>query len=374
MPNRKNYKRLILLLIISVTLLSIPAPVLAEDEDSPYDISYLMDIMDIIQENYVYDISREELIEGAIKGLFYNLDPHSGYYTKEEFEKLQEQTSGDFVGIGVYITEKDGYIEIVEVMEGGPAYEKGIQAGDIIVEIDGQDVGGLTVEEVARLIRGKEGSSVNIKVKRNDKNISYKIKRQLVQINPIKYQFIDDHIAYIKIREFNEHTTENLKEALKEIDKKSITNLIVDLRNNPGGLLMEVIKALRFFVPEGPIVHVKYRGGIVETHYSTLKKPKYNLAVLINENSASASEIFAGAVQDTGVGKVIGTTSFGKGTVQVILPLAYGDGMKITVGEYLTPKKRNINKTGIVPDIVVENKDTKDLQLEKAMEFLNSRG
>lgn len=374
MPNRKNYKRLILLLIISVTLLSIPAPVLAEDEDSPYDISYLMDIMDIIQENYVYDISREELIEGAIKGLFYNLDPHSGYYTKEEFEKLQEQTSGDFVGIGVYITEKDGYIEIVEVMEGGPAYEKGIQAGDIIVEIDGQDVGGLSVEEVVQLIRGKEGSSVNIKVKRNDKNISYKIKRQLVQINPIKYQFIDDHIAYIKIREFNEHTTENLKEALKEIDKKSITNLIVDLRNNPGGLLMEVIKALRFFVPEGPIVHVKYRGGIVETHYSTLKKPKYNLAVLINENSASASEIFAGAVQDTGVGKVIGTTSFGKGTVQVILPLAYGDGMKITVGEYLTPKKRNINKTGIVPDIVVENKDTKDLQLEKAMEFLNSRG
>lgn len=374
MPNRKNYKRLILLLIISVTLLSIPAPVLAEDEDSPYDISYLMDIMDIIQENYVYDISREELIEGAIKGLFYNLDPHSGYYTKEEFEKLQEQTSGDFVGIGVYITEKDGYIEIVEVMEGGPAYEKGIQAGDIIVEIDGQDVGGLSVEEVVQLIRGKEGSSVNIKVKRNDKNISYKIKRQLVQINPIKYQFIDDHIAYIKIREFNEHTTENLKKALKEIDKKSITNIIVDLRNNPGGLLMEVIKALRFFVPEGPIVHVKYRGGIVETYYSTLKKPKYNLAVLINENSASASEIFAGAVQDTGVGKVIGTTSFGKGTVQVILPLAYGDGMKITVGEYLTPKKRNINKTGIVPDIVVENKDTKDLQLEKAMEFLNSRG
>jgi len=373
-PNKKNYKRLILLLIISVTLLSIPAPVLAEDEDSPYDISYLMDIMDIIQENYVYDISREELIEGAIKGLFYNLDPHSGYYTQEEFEKLQEQTSGDFVGIGVYITEKDGYIEIVEVMEGGPAYEKGIQAGDIIVEIDGQDVGGLSVEEVVQLIRGKEGSSVNIKVKRNNKNISYKIKRQLVQINPIKYQFIDDHIAYIKIREFNEHTTENLKEALKEIDKKSITNLIVDLRNNPGGLLMEVIKALRFFVPEGPIVHVKYRGGIVETHYSTLKKPKYNLAVLINENSASASEIFAGAVQDTGVGKVIGTTSFGKGTVQVILPLAYGDGMKITVGEYLTPKKRNINKTGIVPDIVVENKDTKDLQLEKAMEFLNSRG
>ena len=374
MPNKKNYKRLILLLIISVTLLSIPAPVLAEDEDSPYDISYLMDIMDIIQENYVYDISREELIEGAIKGLFYNLDPHSGYYTQEEFEKLQEQTSGDFVGIGVYITEKDGYIEIVEVMEGGPAYEKGIQAGDIIVEIDGQDVGGLSVEEVVRLIRGKEGSSVNIKVKRNNKNISYKIKRQLVQINPIKYQFIDDHIAYIKIREFNEHTTENLKKALKEIDKKSITNIIVDLRNNPGGLLMEVIKALRFFVPEGPIVHVKYRGGIVETHYSTLKKPKYNLAVLINENSASASEIFAGAVQDTGVGKVIGTTSFGKGTVQVILPLAYGDGMKITVGEYLTPKKRNINKTGIVPDIVVENKDTKDLQLEKAMEFLNSRG
>lgn len=377
MINRKTLGRLVLPLILFVIILSTPAPILAEEDSHilSYDIFYFMEIMDMIQGNYVYDISKEKLIEGAIKGLFYNLDSNSQYYTEEEFQELLEFTSGDFVGIGIYITDKKDHVEVTEAIEGGPAHKKGIKAGDIILEINGQDVKGLTADEVAQLIRGEEGTSVKIKIKRGNRNITYSLKRELVQINPIKYSIVDDDIAYIKITEFNEHTSENLEKVLKEIDKKSITNIIVDLRNNPGGLLMEAVRALEFFIPEGPIVHINYKDEAVETLYSTLKKPKYNLAVLINENSASASEIFAGAVQDTGVGKIIGNISYGKGTVQIIYPLPFGDGMKITVAEYLTPNKRNINNIGIIPDIIIKNNSqTTDFQLKKAIDFFNSRG
>lgn len=373
MLSRQAIKKLIPPLILLMVILSVPYPVSAEENsDSTYDIFYFMEIMDIIQENYVYGIKKEDLIKGAIKGLFYNLDPHSQYYTKEEFQELVELTSGNFVGIGVYVTEEKGYVKITDIIEGGPAHRMGMKPGDVILEVDGQDVDGLSMEEVAALIRGEAGTYVKLKIRRNDNVIVYNIRRELVEVNPVEYSFINNNIAYIQIREFNEHTTENLEKALKNIDKKRIKNIIVDLRNNPGGLLVEATGALEFFVPQGPLVHIRYKGGGEETLYSHLKEPKYNLAVLVNEYSASASEIFAGAVQDTGVGKIIGTTTYGKGTVQLMLSLPLGDGMKITVAEYLTPNRRNINQTGIQPDIVVENKGmAEDMQLRKAIEYFN---
>jgi len=373
MLSRQAIKKLIPPLILLMVILSVPYPVSAEENsDSTYDIFYFMEIMDIIQENYVYGIKKEDLIKGAIKGLFYNLDPHSQYYTKEEFQELVELTSGNFVGIGVYVTEEKGYVKITDIIEGGPAHRMGMKPGDVILEVDGQDVDGLSMEEVTALIRGEAGTYVKLKIRRNDNVIVYNIRRELVEVNPVEYSFINNNIAYIQIREFNEHTTENLEKALKNIDKKRIKNIIVDLRNNPGGLLVEATGALEFFVPQGPMVHIRYKGGGEETLYSHLKEPKYNLAVLVNEYSASASEIFAGAVQDTGVGKIIGTTTYGKGTVQLMLSLPLGDGMKITVAEYLTPNRRNINQTGIQPDIVVENKGmAEDMQLRKAIEYFN---
>ncbi|HHV46847.1 MAG TPA: S41 family peptidase [Tissierellia bacterium] len=373
MLSRQAIKKLIPPLILLMVILSVPYPVSAEENsDSTYDIFYFMEIMDIIQENYVYGIKKEDLIKGAIKGLFYNLDPHSQYYTKEEFQELVELTSGNFVGIGVYVTEEKGYVKITDIIEGGPAHRMGMKPGDVILEVDGQDVDGLSMEEVTALIRGEAGTYVKLKIRRNDNVIVYNIRRELVEVNPVEYSFINNNIAYIQIREFNEHTTENLEKALKNIDKKRIKNIIVDLRNNPGGLLVEATGALEFFVPQGPLVHIRYKGGGEETLYSHLKEPKYNLAVLVNEYSASASEIFAGAVQDTGVGKIIGTTTYGKGTVQLMLSLPLGDGMKITVAEYLTPNRRNINQTGIQPDIVVENKGmAEDMQLRKAIEYFN---
>lgn len=368
-------KKLLLPLILLMVLMSASYPVLAEEgSTSTYDIFYFMEIMDIIQENYVYDIEKEDLIKGAIKGLFYNLDPHSQYYTKDEFQELLELTSGNFVGIGVYVAEEKGYVKITELIEGGPAHRMGIKPGDVILEVDGHDVKGLLMEEVTALIRGEAGTYVKLKIQRKDDVIVYTIKREVVEVNPIRYRFIDNNIAYIQITEFNEHTTENLEKALKKIDKKHISNIVVDLRNNPGGLLVEATGALEFFVPQGPLVHIRYKGGAEETIYSYLENPKYSLAVLVNENSASASEIFAGAVQDTGIGKIIGTTTYGKGTVQIILPLPFGDGMKITIAEYLTPDGRNINGTGIVPDIVVMNSTTEDLQLKRAIEYFKQTG
>jgi carboxyl-terminal processing protease len=188
----------------------------------------------------------------------------------------------------------------------------------------------------------------------------------------VEYKILKDNIGYIKINQFNQHTYDNLVPVLSKFYKENISNIVIDLRDNPGGLLDEVVEILGLFIPEGPIVHIKYRGDIERTYYSKLKKPKYKLAVLINENSASASEIFAGAVQDTKVGTIVGVPSYGKGTVQQIVPLPNGDGMKLTIAEYLTPNKRSIHKKGIKPDIIVENKDdTKDTQLEKAIEALH---
>lgn len=362
-------KRLISLLIILSILLT-PITSLAA---SSYNINHLLNIKKIIEYNYFYETTDKELIEGAIKGLFSALDENSQYYTAEEFQALMEDVSGDFVGIGVYLEEKDGSIIVSSAIEGSPAQKAGIKAGDVIVSVDGKSIKGIPLVEVVKLIKGKEGTTVKLGILRNGKNIVYNIVRAVVKINPVEYKILEGNIGYIKIRQFYQNTYEKLLPALKEFDKNKIIHIIIDLRDNPGGFLSEAIKVAKLFIPEGPIVHIRYKGDIEETHYSTLKKPKYKLAVLINENSASASEILAGAVQDTKVGTIIGVPSYGKGTVQQIIPLPLGDGMKITVAEYLTPNKRSINQKGIQPDIIVENKNgTRDIQLERAIEIVNS--
>ncbi|MBZ2175123.1 PDZ domain-containing protein [Schnuerera sp. xch1] len=369
--NHKNFKGALISLLIAV-LISIPVPTSASEntETPPMDMYYLEELMKVIQTNYVYDITEEELIEGAVKGLFYSIDPNSSYYTKEEFQQLMESTAGDFVGIGIYITEVDGNIE-VDPIEDSPAYDEGLKSGDIILEVDEKDVEGLSIEEVSDLIKGEEGTKVKLKIQRGSKNLIYNITRKLVQVNPIDYSVLDNGIGYIGISEFNQHTYENLEKVLDEFDDKDVKDIIMDLRNNPGGLLMEAVRSLKLFIPEGPIVHIRYKDDIEQTYYSTLKRPKYNLVVLMNEYSASASEIFAGAVQDTSSGTIIGVPSYGKGTVQIMMPLPYGDGMKLTIAEYLTPKRRNINDKGIIPDIkVINNSRTKDIQLQKAVDLL----
>lgn len=364
--------QLILVAIISISTL-LPLPVYGEAiAGDPVDLGYFIQIMDLVKTNYVHDIGEEQLIEGGIRGLFYYLDENSDYYTKEEFDALLDDITGDFVGIGVYIREEDGQIIITEPIKGGPAYKAGIKSGDIILAVDGQDIKDLTTKEVVDLIKGEVNTKVNIKVQRGkEKPKNFTMTRQNIRVKTVEHKILDKNIGYISLSQFSQCSYDEVAATLKELDKENISSIILDLRDNPGGLLGEVIDISGLFIPEGPVVHIKYRGDNTRTYYSNLKKAKYKLVVLVNENSASASEIFAGAVQDRKVGTVVGVPTYGKGTVQQIVSLPKGDGMKLTIAEYLTPNKRNINGKGIKPDIIVENKDgDKDVQLQKAIELL----
>lgn len=377
MKRRNAYRIVLVFALIISTVFSVPAVSVAETGvQDEYSLGYFHQIMKLIEENYVYDVNQDELLEGALQGLFYNLDEHSEYYTKDEFDILMKDIDGNFVGVGVVISqEPNGDIEVVTPLEGSPAESAGLKSGDKIISIDGKSIKGLNTDEVVQLISGEIGTKVKIGVQRsrNKTPINLTITRDEIKINPISHKILKGDIGYINISQFNDNTYENLLPVLKEFDSAGISDIIIDLRDNPGGLLDEVVKVSRKFIPKGPIVHIKYRDKIEETHYSYLPKAKYKLAVLVNENSASASEIFAGAVQDTKVGTIIGVTSYGKGTVQQILPLPNGDGMKLTIAEYLTPKKRSINGKGVVPDIIVKENPldlTKDIQLEKAIEIV----
>jgi len=368
----KGPKKLVLLLLVLTILLTPIASIAESNLASETDLDYFLKVKNLIEKNYYIKPSEKELMEGAIKGLFWGLDENSNYYTKEEFETLLEDISGDFVGIGVYIKEEEGSIIIESPIEGGPAQKAGVKMGDKIVSVDGKNIKGMSTPEVIDLMKGEPNTKIKLGIEREKKPMTLEVKREVIKINPVEYKILKDNIGYIKINQFNQHTYDNLVPALSKFYKENISNIVIDLRDNPGGLLDEVVEILGLFIPEGPIVHIKYRGDIERTYYSKLKKPKYKLAVLINENSASASEIFAGAVQDTKVGTIVGVPSYGKGTVQQIVPLPNGDGMKLTIAEYLTPNKRSIHKKGIKPDIIVENKDdTKDTQLEKAIEALH---
>ena len=368
----KGPKKLVLLLLVLTILLTPIASIAESNLASETDLDYFLKVKNLIEKNYYIKPSEKELMEGAIKGLFWGLDENSNYYTKEEFETLLEDISGDFVGIGVYIKEEEGSIIIESPIEGGPAQKAGVKMGDKIVSVDGKNIKGMSTPEVIDLMKGEPNTKIKLGIEREKKPMTLEVKREIMMINPVEYKILKGNIGYIKINQFNQHTYDNLVPVLSKFYKENISNIVIDLRDNPGGLLDEVVEILGLFIPEGPIVHIKYRGDIERTYYSKLKKPKYKLAVLINENSASASEIFAGAVQDTKVGTIVGVPSYGKGTVQQIVPLPNGDGMKLTIAEYLTPNKRSIHKKGIKPDIIVENKDdTKDTQLEKAIEALH---
>lgn len=368
----KSNSKVFLILIISI-ILSLPVPIYGDNSNLQIDdLNYLFQTMNLVENNYFYDISKEQVLEGLLKGLFYNLDNNSNYYTKSEFQDLIGNISGDLVGIGVYLREENNRIIIDNVIKNGPADKSGIKPGDIIISINNKNIKGLNIDEVINLIKGKQNSKVVLGIQRKgSETLSFNILRQIIQLNPIEYSILENNTGYLKINQFTEHSYNNIVPALNELDKKNVSNLIVDLRNNPGGLLDQVIDISQLFIPEGPIVHVKYKNDIQRTHYSTLKKSKYNIVVLINENSASASEIFAGAIQDRGVGTIIGVTSYGKGTVQQIISLPKGDGIKLTIAEYLTPNRRNINNKGIVPDIIVTNQNNGiDKQLNKALEVL----
>lgn len=367
MHYRNFFKKLSIFLVINLLIIIFPLNPITKAETQTKDLNYLKQIIEYIKTNYAGEITEEELIEGAIEGVFNKLDNYSDYYSPEEFKEFNTSVSGNFGGVGIQITEKDGYITVITPIDGTPGARSGIKPGDKIVTVDDIDIKGVTVNRAASLIRGEPGTQVKLGIIREgiDGIIYFNITREMIKINPITYEIMDNGVGYIKISQFNGNTYENLKDILKIFDEKNIEKLIIDLRNNPGGYLDEVINVLQFFVPKGPIVHIKKADGTIETYNSNLEIPKYKLAVLVNGGSASASEIFAGAIQDSKVGIIIGTTTYGKGTVQSVVPLVDGGGMKLTIAEYLTRNKRKVNGVGIKPDIVVENTAEPKVDLSK---------
>ena len=314
-------------------------------------------VMDMVERYYVRDVNRDELVDGAVKGMLQDLDPHSSYMNKDEFEEMQVSTSGEFSGIGIEISMRNGKLVVVSPIEDTPAFLAGLKSGDILIEIDGQPTEGITLVEAVKKIRGPKGSKVSLTVLHKDSKTPDRlsITRDTIPILSIKSETLEPGYAYIRVTKFNEHTTDELAKALKEFKKKGeLKGIVLDMRNNPGGLLDQAVSVADTFLGHGLVVYIQGRNPNSKKEYTAkLQSQAVNtpMVVLINAGSASASEIVAGALQDHKRALLIGEPSFGKGSVQTIIPLSDGGGIKLTTALYYTPNGRSIQAEGIVPDM-----------------------
>ena len=338
------------------------------------DVLRFFGVMKFIQARYVNAPNTTALIDGAIDGMVASLDdPHSVYMPPSMFKELRQHTEGSFGGIGVTMGFKDNVVRIISVLEGTPGETAGLRAGDEILAVDGTPTSTLQNEEVALRIRGEAGTQVVLRILRDGTEQDYTITRDVIQVPSVRGVMVEGTtIGYIRIGSFAEHTGDEFTSEMNRLAGSGMTALIIDLRANPGGLITSCVAVAEQVVPAGTIVSVIDRDGGEEVYRSSLAARKYPIVVLIDENSASASEILAGALQDTGAGTIIGTTSYGKGSVQAVLPLFHEDGLKLTIAKYMTPNGRSIDGTGITPDIVIERSpsDTKDVQFEAAKQYL----
>lgn len=352
------------------------------------DLSEFREVYGVLRAKYVDELPEKDLIAGAIDGMIKaTKDPHTAYFNAQEFQSFLQQFEEHFSGIGVYIEPKGEYITVVAPIKGTPGEKAGLAAGDKIVKVNGQDVVGKTADEVANLIRGPEGTSVEVTVERGDppQNLEFKIKRARIQIPSVEARMLEPGIGYIQIIQFNENVSQRIRDTIGDLNKQGLKGLVVDLRHNPGGQLDEAIKVAEIFVPQGPVVSVVDRQGNREDYSSNSKGLGIPYVVLVDEGSASASEIVAGAIQDRKTAPLIGVKTFGKGSVQNIIDLNGGSGLKVTTAKYLTPNGRSIHGQGITPDVIVETPKTaegvatvpldhvENPQLIKALEVLRQK-
>ncbi|MDF2537038.1 MAG: hypothetical protein K0S76_59 [Herbinix sp.] len=360
-------------------------------DEKPFDdiVNKLAFLEMLVDNYYLEEVDQNAFADGIYKGLIRTLeDPYSTYYTAEEYEALMESSSGVYCGIGAYVSQdvKTGIITIVKPFKEGPAYNVGLLPGDIIYKVESEEVTGTDLTEVVSRMKGVEGTEVHITVMREGKiePLEFTVKRQQIEVPTIEYQMLDGKIGYIIISEFDEITVSQFIKAVDDLEASGMKGLVVDLRNNPGGLLNSVVKMLDRLLPKGLIVYTEDKYGTREEDNAIdNKKLNVPLSVIINGNSASASEIFAGAVQDYEIGTLVGTTSFGKGIVQKVIPLSDGTAVKLTISKYYTPKGRNIHGTGINPDVEVELLDElkkeitipieKDNQLQEAIKAVKEK-
>lgn len=340
-------------------------------------IGNLIKVISLVRTQYIEPVETTTLVDGAIRGIVDSLqDPYSVYLDAQTFKRLRELISGSFGGLGILVgVNKEELLTVVRVYEDTPAAGEGIQAGDIIVEIDGRDAQGLDLDTAIGLMRGPVGSEINLSVIREGEAqpLEFTITRQEISVPSVEGRILPrTHIGYVAVSQFNEKTPDEMLQVLAELKDQGMRGIILDLRNNPGGELTAVTRVADNFVPEGPIVYIDYRTGVEDVKSADGNYLGLPMAVLINGASASAAEILAGAVKDTGVGVLVGTRTFGKGIVQTVFALDNNAGLKLTTARYLTPKKNDIHKKGVQPDVVVENLPDRpgDEQLNKAIELV----
>jgi len=344
--------------------LCLPIPIHAEISQAERQSTYqqletFANVLSILQENYVDEINAKKVMEGAISGMLFSLDPHSSYLTAEDFKELQEETEGSFSGIGIEVTVEEGILVVVSAIEGTPADQAGLKAKDKIIKIDGETTQNLNPMEAIKKLRGAKGSKVLLAIHRQGwKDLrEFSLTRDTIPLHSVKGTWIEPGLAYIRITNFQSQTTKDLKALLQQLHQRQpINGLALDLRDNPGGLLDQAVSVADIFLDGGLVVST--RGRVVEQNmsfqaHSNEGKNLFPLVVLVNEGSASAAEIVTGAIQDHKRGLVVGAKTFGKGSVQTILPLPEGAGLRMTTARYYTPSGRSIQATGITPDEIV---------------------
>lgn len=360
--------------IVSIILatLMFSATVFAREDEVVIEYEYMDKLFGYAEGLYLDEtITKEEILKRAIKKYlkdnpeameeiikngFSSLDDYTEYYTYEEFMTYYNNINHTFYGIGVVIQKEGDYIKITNVLEDGAAYKAGILIGDLIKKVDGEDMKGLTVDQVQSAVVGELGTKVTITVLRNNQEFTYTMYRAPVNDMTVNHLILDENTAYVSIINFAKNTSKEFKDVLKQIDENGVTNIILDLRNNPGGYLEAAVEIAELIVPSGIIVQTVYRQSEGnKIYYSTLENPKYKFVVLVNENTASAAEVLTSAMQDSGIATVMGDTTYGKAVIQEMFNLKSYDGFKITTGRYITRNGKEINKKGIEPDKFVMN-------------------
>tara|TARA_Y200000002_G_C22664143_1_gene657195 strand:+ start:562 stop:1698 length:1137 start_codon:yes stop_codon:yes gene_type:complete len=364
------------------------SPNLVFSKDDLYEkIDLFGEVLENIKKEYVDEVDQTEVMDSAINGVLQSLDPYSAYMSPELFKEMQTDTKGEFGGLGIEIGMEAGVVKVISPIDGTPAAEAGIKAGDYIVKIGEEQVQGKSLMEAVKLMRGPVGTSINLTVRRKNikKPLNFKISRRIIEVQSVNSKIISNkkNIGYIRLKSFNENSDNQFLKIIRKFEKNSkIKNYVIDLRNNPGGLLTQAINITDFFLDEGEIVSTKGR-KISETRKFFARrgdevkgKP---IIVLINNGSASAAEIFAGALKDHKRAIILGENSYGKGSVQSIIPLRNGGGMRLTISKYYLPSGKSISDVGVTPDILVEEVDDdfkinteKDHQLNYAIKLFNS--
>ena len=354
-------------------LFLVPIFVSAEEDKDVYKYLNLFgEAFEKIKNNYVEPVNSKELIESAIEGMLTSLDPHSSYLNDKELKELRVQTKGEFGGLGIEVTLENGFVKVIAPIDDTPAYKAGIKSGDLITHLDDEPVLGMTLSEAVAIMRGKVGSKIKLTVRRNEnERVDINIVRAIIQLKSVKSR-VENNIGYIRVSSFNQKVDKQIIDSISSFKKKKpLIGYVLDLRNNPGGLLDQAVNVTDIFLERGEIVSTKGRNGKRGSRYNAVKNDLINglpLVVLINQGSASASEIVAGALQDHKRAIIMGTKSFGKGSVQTIIPSGEDVAIKLTTAKYYTPLGRSIQQTGIDPDILVEQAELKKLDNQRRKE------